>query len=110
MVTSHDYKNGIINDAVNKEPFIADILIAKGKIKDIGKNIVAADNETEIDASGKMVYPGFVDAHCHIGVENRVGLIEIGKDADLVICDGSPFELSTKTEKVLINGKLVAEN
>ena len=53
---------------------------------------------------------GLVPVGCHIGVENRVGLIEIGKDADLVICDGSPFELSTKTEKVLINGKLVAEN
>lgn len=46
----------------------------------------------------------------HIGVEDRVGSIEVGKDADIVICDGSPFELSTKIEKVIIDGKLVAEN
>ena len=66
-------KNGIINDAINKELYIADILIADGKIKDIGKNIVATDKETEIDASGKMVCPGFVDAHCHIGIYDRAG-------------------------------------
>lgn len=46
----------------------------------------------------------------HIGIEDRVGSIEVGKDADLVICDGSPFEISTKIEKVLIYGKIVAEN
>ena len=46
----------------------------------------------------------------HIGIEGRVGSIEVGKDADLVICDGSPFELATKIEKVLIDGKLVVEN
>lgn len=46
----------------------------------------------------------------HIGIEDRVGSIEVGKDADLVICDGSPFELATKIKKVLIDGKIVVEN
>ncbi len=46
----------------------------------------------------------------HIGIEDRVGSIEVGKDADIIICDGSPFEISTKIEKVIIDGKIVAEN
>ena len=30
-------KNGLINDAVNKDAYVADILIENGKIKAIGK-------------------------------------------------------------------------
>ena len=65
-------KNGNINDAVRKESYVADILIVDGKIRDIGKNI-AADTETVIDATGKEIYPGFVEAHCHIGISGRSG-------------------------------------
>jgi len=65
-------KNGIINDAVSREPYVADILIVDGKIKEIGKNI-EAKTDTIIDATGKMIYPGFVEAHCHIGIAGRSG-------------------------------------
>ena len=43
----------------------------------------------------------------HVGIADRVGSIEIGKDADIVITDGNPMEVSTNVEKVFINGKLV---
>lgn len=43
----------------------------------------------------------------HLGIEDRVGSIEVGKDADLVITDGSPFEVSTVVEKVMINGRFI---
>ena len=43
----------------------------------------------------------------HIGIADRVGSIEIGKDADLVLTDGSPFEISTLVHVVLINGVVV---
>jgi imidazolonepropionase-like amidohydrolase len=42
-----------------------------------------------------------------IGMENRIGSIEKGKDADLVIFDGDPFDIRTRVIKVFINGKLV---
>lgn len=42
-----------------------------------------------------------------IGVADRVGSIEKGKDADLVIFDGDPFAISTKVETVLVNGRIV---
>lgn len=41
----------------------------------------------------------------HIGIENRVGSIEIGKDADIVIADGDVLESSTKVLMTFINGE-----
>ena len=43
----------------------------------------------------------------HAGIADRVGSIEVGKDADLVITDGCPFEVSTKVRHVFIEGKEV---
>jgi imidazolonepropionase-like amidohydrolase len=39
-------------------------------------------------------------------LENRVGSIEVGKDADLVIKGGPPFDLETPVELVFVNGQL----
>jgi len=44
-----------------------------------------------------------------IGVADRVGSIEKGKDADLRILDGDPLELQTKVEKVIIDGEVAYE-
>src|SRR5262249_52839872 len=38
------------------------------------------------------------------GIADRYGSIEVGKDADLVIWSGDPFELSTNAERVFIRG------
>ena len=59
-------KNGTIHDAVHREAYVADILVGDGKICRIGENLEA---EETIDASGLNVYPGFVDAHSHIGLD-----------------------------------------
>ena len=62
-------KNGLIFDAVHKEPYTADILIQDGKFAAIGEKL-SAENVEVIDASGKHIYPGFVDAHSHIGLDD----------------------------------------
>ena len=61
-------KNGTLHTAVSKETFIADILIDGGKIVKIGKGL-SADGAEAMDATGLHVYPGFVEAHCHIGLD-----------------------------------------
>ena len=44
----------------------------------------------------------------HIGVADRVGSLEVGKDADLVLTDGCPFEVMTNVKAVYIDGVQVA--
>lgn len=46
-----------------------DLRIEEGKIKEIAEGLQAATEETVIDASGKYVFPGMVEAHCHLGME-----------------------------------------
>ena len=41
----------------------------------------------------------------HLGIDDRVGSIEVGKDADLVVCDGCILESSTKVCMVFVNGE-----
>lgn len=43
----------------------------------------------------------------HIGVEDRVGSLEVGKDADIVMWSGNPFDYKTKVEMTMINGEIV---
>ena len=41
----------------------------------------------------------------HAGIADRVGSLECGKDADIVLTDGCPFEVSTNVKHVFVNGK-----
>lgn len=59
---------------VNKVLEGVDILVEGGKIKAIGKDLQVEQDVKVIDASGLYVYPGFVDAHCHLGLfEDAIG-------------------------------------
>ena len=42
-----------------------------------------------------------------LGLERRVGSIEPGKDANLVVLNGDPFHGTTRIEKVLLEGRVV---
>jgi len=41
------------------------------------------------------------------GLEKRIGSLEVGKDADLVVFNGDPFDIQSRVLKVFINGRLV---
>ncbi len=45
-----------------------DIKIKNGKIIEVGKNLPVSEGEEVIELSGEFVYPGFIDAHCHMGL------------------------------------------
>ncbi|MFQ5602117.1 MAG: amidohydrolase family protein [bacterium] len=47
-----------------------DMLMVQGKITKIGKNLSAASNAVIIDAGGKHVTPGLIDAHSHSGLSS----------------------------------------
>ena len=49
----------------------ADILAEQGKIIKIEKKITATDQMKVINAEGLMVFPGFIDAHSHIGISEE---------------------------------------
>jgi dihydroorotase len=59
-------KNGHVIDPKSGRDSVQDILIENGIIEDIGNDYNDFTNCDIIDAKGKYVLPGFVDAHCHL--------------------------------------------
>jgi imidazolonepropionase-like amidohydrolase len=41
-----------------------------------------------------------------LGIQDKVGSIEVGKDADLALYDGDPLEYTSHCVGVVVNGKL----
>ncbi len=101
-------KNGLIHDAVNREPYRADILAGEGKIVKIGTELSAPEGARVVDAANLNVWPGFVDAHTHIGLDGT-GIGYEGRDYNEMndICcpqlraiDGiNPMDPSLKTAR-----------
>lgn len=50
-----------------------------------------------------------IDAAKILGVESRVGSLEVGKDADIALFSGDPFEYTTTCTGVIINGRVTDE-
>ena len=64
-------KNGHIKTMVGEDIENGYVLIGDdGKIVSVGETIDETDGMTVIDADGRLVTPGCVEAHCHIGVHN----------------------------------------
>ena len=61
-------KNGTL--VTPEKLFKADILISNHKIEKIKGDIESSDAEI-IDANGKYIFPGFIDAHTHMGIPIR---------------------------------------
>ncbi len=56
-------RSGTIVDGTGEESFVGDVAIDGGTITLVGE--VSAQGREEIDATGKVVTPGFVDVHTH---------------------------------------------
>ncbi len=66
--------------------------------------IAAANGLTQREALATIT----IDAAKLLGIEARVGSLEVGKDADLALYDGDPFEYVTHCVGTIINGKVVS--
>jgi imidazolonepropionase-like amidohydrolase len=67
---------------------------------------VVVKNGLDIDKSLKMIT---INPARILGIDQQVGSLEIGKDADVVISSDHPLQITSAIEMVLINGEIVFE-
>jgi dihydroorotase len=58
-------RNGRVVDPANGVDAVQDVLVAEGKIARIGRGLKAPEGAATVDATGKVVCPGFIDIHVH---------------------------------------------
>ena len=59
-------RNGRVVDPAGGTDAVADVLIADGRIQKVGRALKAPAGAELIDATGKVVCPGFIDIHVHL--------------------------------------------
>ena len=64
-------RNGWIIDGTGRDRFVGDVAIDGDRIAAVGR--VSARGVREIDASGHVVAPGFIDVHSHAGLSPVTG-------------------------------------
>ena len=62
------FKNATIY-TMEQEPFVGDFRIDKGVFTEVGTNLTANEGEDVQDLNGLYVFPGLVESHCHLGME-----------------------------------------
>lgn len=73
----------------------ADIHIVKGKIAAVGESISGGKNDLVIDAAGKHITPGLIDAHSHAAVDGSVNEGGQAVSAEVRIRDViDPFDIA----------------
>lgn len=56
---------------IEGEPFDGAVIIEDGKISALGADVTAPEGADVVDAGGKWLLPGFVDAHVHLGTHEE---------------------------------------
>lgn len=137
-------RNAYIKTMAGADIESGSILVDNDKIVAVGAELTAPEGAEVIDAAGRLVTPGCVDAQCHIGLDNeawgwegrdyneivdpitpqmraitinpataigiadRVGSLEPGKDADIVIWTADPLKnVGGEAHTTIVNGKIV---
>ena len=62
------FKNATIY-TMEQDPFVGDFRIDKGVFTQVGKNLTPDVGEDVQDLNGLYVFPGLVESHCHLGME-----------------------------------------
>ena len=62
------FKNATIY-TMEQDPFVGDFRIDKGVFTQVGKNLTPDVGENVQDLNGLFVFPGLVESHCHLGME-----------------------------------------
>lgn len=64
-------QNGLLYTMETEQPVFADLLIQQGKIAKIASHIPAEKHMNVLDAGNLLLFPGFIDAHSHIGISEE---------------------------------------
>ena len=90
------FKNGTIVDVKTKTSYRADLAVSGGVIAEIG----SLDGERVVDCSGKVLCPGFIDAHVHI----ESSMASPASFADAVLPHGTTTVIADPHEMVNVRG------
>ncbi len=103
-------------EAADAIPFNASLMTHKGVVVSLNSDDAELMRHLNTEAGKAMKYGGATEAEAlamvtlnpakQLGIENRVGSIDVGKDADLVIYDKYPLSDFAKVQKVLIDGSV----
>jgi dihydroorotase len=59
-------RNGRVVDPAGSTDAVADVLISGDRVERVGRDLPVAAETTVLDATGKLVCPGFIDIHVHL--------------------------------------------
>ncbi|HWQ57079.1 MAG TPA: amidohydrolase [Bryobacteraceae bacterium] len=103
-------------EAYDAIPYNAAIMAKKGVLVSLNSDNAELMRRMNTEAAKVMKYGGVSENDAlamitlnpakQLGIEDRVGSIETGKDADLVIWDRHPLSNYAKVQKVLVDGEL----
>ena len=103
-------------EAFDAIPYNAAIMQKKGVTVSLNSDDAELMRHLNSEAGKAMKYGGLSETEAlamvtlnpakQLGIDNRVGSIEVGKDADLVIYDKFPLSDYAKVQKVLIDGQV----
>ncbi len=100
-------RHGLIVDGTGAPRFTGDIAITGGRIARIG-NLARATATAEIDATGLMVTPGFINTHSHASpaaLPTAENMLTQGVTTELLNADGGgPIDLNVQLEPIEKNG------
>lgn len=82
-------KNGTVMTMAGTNYPVGDVLVENGKIRAVGVGLEAPAGVQVIDCTGKTVLPGFIDAHCHIGLSEDGTMYE-GEDSNEAVNPVTP--------------------
>jgi imidazolonepropionase-like amidohydrolase len=101
-------------EAFDAIPYNAAIMTKKGVVVSLNSDDAELMRHLNSEAGKAMKYGGMNETEAlamvtlnpakQLGIDNRVGSIDVGKDADLVIFDKFPLSDYAKVQKVLIDG------
>jgi imidazolonepropionase-like amidohydrolase len=103
-------------EAYDAIPYNAAIMTKKGVLVSLNSDSAELMRRLNTEAAKVMKYGGLTEDEAlamvtinpakQLQIDNRVGSIEVGKDADLTMYDKHPLSTYAKVQKVLIDGKI----